>query len=80
MIGSNISFLYFTHNRFFEQAESELFNNITRVMARCTIEPALNMDGSQIYPDLDAVRYGGATVLLAPFKIRFIERENRLIV
>jgi hypothetical protein len=49
-------------------------------MARCTIEPALNTEGIQIYPDLDDVRDGGATLLPAPFKVRFVERENRLIV
>lgn len=49
-------------------------------MARCTIEPALTPKGQLIYPNLTDIRNEGATVVPGPFKLRFIERDDRLIV
>lgn len=61
-------------------AENELFNSITRVMARCTIEPDVDPQGNLVYPDLDDFKDGGATLLPAPFKVRFVERKDRIIL
>ncbi|KAG2230874.1 hypothetical protein INT48_003037 [Thamnidium elegans] len=61
-------------------AENELFNSITRVMARCRIEPALSENGDKIYPNLVDVNDGGSTVSPLPFKVRFVEREDRVIL
>jgi hypothetical protein len=51
---------------------------LPKLMARCTIEPDIDPDGNKIYPDLDVYEGGGATVMPGEFKIRFIERENRI--
>ncbi|RCI06100.1 hypothetical protein CU098_013289 [Rhizopus stolonifer] len=61
-------------------AENELFNTMTRVMARCEIKPVLSQDGTELYPDLDDLHDGGATVQPNPYNIRFAQRENRLVV
>ncbi|KAI9486152.1 MAG: cytochrome P450 [Benjaminiella poitrasii] len=61
-------------------AENELFNSVTRMMARCTIEPAISSTGEKLYPDLDDFKDGGATLVPAPFYLRFVEREDRLVV
>lgn len=47
-------------------------------MARCNIEPAIGPAGEKVHPDLDGFTDGGATLLLSPFKIRFVEREDRI--
>lgn len=49
-------------------------------MSRCAIEPALDTNGKQIYPDLNVHSVDSATVKPDPFQIRFVERENRLVV
>ncbi|KAL0137876.1 cytochrome P450 [Mucor lusitanicus] len=56
-------------------AETQMFNIVTKVMSRCTIEPIL-----PVYPNLDDVRSAGATVVPGPFKLRFVERDDRRIV
>lgn len=47
-------------------------------MARCRIEPALSENGDKIYPNLVDVNDGGSTVSPLPFKVRFVEREDRV--
>ncbi|KAL7326998.1 hypothetical protein PS15p_209253 [Mucor circinelloides] len=61
-------------------AENEMFNIVTRLMARCTIEPATASNGQVVYPNLYNVRNAGTAVMPGPFKLRFVERDNRLIV
>ncbi|KAL9544497.1 hypothetical protein MBANPS3_007598 [Mucor bainieri] len=61
-------------------AKIQMFNIVTRVMSRCTIEPAIASNGRSVYPNLSDVRNAGATVVPGPFKLRFIERDDRKIV
>ncbi|CEP10775.1 hypothetical protein [Parasitella parasitica] len=61
-------------------AENEMFNIVTKVMARCTIKPTNLPNGQSVYPNLNDIRGRGAAVLPGPFRLRFIERDNRLIV
>ncbi|KAI8644833.1 cytochrome P450, partial [Parasitella parasitica] len=61
-------------------AEHEMFNIVTRVMARCTIKPANLPNGQHVYPNLKDIRSRGAAVVPGPFRLQFIERDNRLIV
>ncbi|KAI8375700.1 cytochrome P450 [Choanephora cucurbitarum] len=60
-------------------AENELFNTLTRVVARCDVKPALSSDGKEIYPDLNALHDGGATVHPLPFQLRFVLRESLVV-
>lgn len=50
------------------------------MMARCTIEPAVSENGDKVYPDLDDFKDGGATLLPGAFNIRFVEREDPVII
>ncbi|KAK4512490.1 uncharacterized protein ATC70_003191 [Mucor velutinosus] len=61
-------------------AEAQIFNIVTKVMSRCTIEPAIASNGQDEYPNLDDGRSVGATVVPGPFKLRFVERSDRTIV
>ena len=61
-------------------AENELFNSLTRMMARCTIEPLIAANGEKIYPNLDDFTDSGSTLTPGPFKLRFIEREDRVLI
>ncbi|KAI7904795.1 cytochrome P450 [Cokeromyces recurvatus] len=60
-------------------AENELFNLVTKVMARCKIEPTISPTGEAIYPDLNDFKDDGATLVPSPFYIHFTERENKLV-
>ncbi|KAI8327318.1 cytochrome P450 [Blakeslea trispora] len=57
-------------------AENELFNTLTRVVARCDVKPALSPEGKEIYPNLNTLHDGGATVHPLPYQIRFALRES----
>ncbi|KAI9020073.1 cytochrome P450 [Phycomyces nitens] len=56
-------------------AEVEIFNMTVRTLARCTVEPALNKDGTPHYYDLDVVSTG---LNLPPkeYKVRFVTRTD----
>ncbi|KAI9015832.1 cytochrome P450 [Phycomyces nitens] len=56
-------------------SEVEIFNTCVRTLARCTIEPALNPDGTERYYDLDAMSTG---LNLPPkeYRVRFVPRAN----
>lgn len=58
-----------------------MFNIVARIMSRCTIEPVIASNGQAIYPNLNDVRNAGETVVVpGPFKLRFVERDDRTIV
>lgn len=56
-----------------------MFNILVRVFAKCRIEPHLDDQGNPVYPNLDGARNGGLVVLPLDYKVRFVEREDRLI-
>ncbi|CAO3682084.1 unnamed protein product [Rhizopus stolonifer] len=60
-------------------AESQIFHVITKILAVCTIEPALSPSGEKIYPNLDEFVDTGVVIAPAYTKIRLVERENKVI-
>ncbi|KAG1462291.1 hypothetical protein G6F46_004333 [Rhizopus delemar] len=60
-------------------AESQIFHLLTKILATSTIEPAISSTGEKIYPDLDNVIDTGITVGPVPFKIRLVERMDRVL-
>ncbi|KAI7871358.1 cytochrome P450 [Spinellus fusiger] len=60
-------------------AEAELFLTYTTLLARCTIEPALDSSGSPVYGDIESSVDGGLVIRFKPYKLRFIERPDRLL-
>ncbi|KAI7864068.1 cytochrome P450, partial [Spinellus fusiger] len=60
-------------------AETELFLAYTNLWARCTIEPALDSNGNPVYPDIKNATDGGMIVFPKPYKVRFVERPDKLI-
>lgn len=49
-------------------------------MARSRIEPVIGPNGDKIYPDLNDFKDGGSVLLPAPFRIRFVKREDRVVI
>ncbi|KAI7861250.1 cytochrome P450 [Spinellus fusiger] len=60
-------------------AETELFLTYTTLWARCTIEPALDSNGKPVYADIKSLINGGAVIMPKPYKVRFVERTDKLL-
>ncbi|KAI8142836.1 cytochrome P450 [Fennellomyces sp. T-0311] len=56
-------------------AEAQMFSTMTRVFARCALQPPSN--GS--IPDIDDVRDTGLVLQTPPYKLRFVPREDCLL-
>ncbi|KAI7867226.1 cytochrome P450 [Spinellus fusiger] len=60
-------------------AETELFLTYTTLWARCTIEPALDSNGKPMYADIESFVDGGLVIMPKPYKVRFVERTDKLL-
>ncbi|KAI7867264.1 cytochrome P450 [Spinellus fusiger] len=60
-------------------AEAEMFLTYTTLFARCTIEPSLDSNGNPVYGDIDSYVDGGLTVMTKTYKIRLVERPDKLL-
>ncbi|KAI7864006.1 cytochrome P450 [Spinellus fusiger] len=59
--------------------ETEMFYAYTTLWANCTIVPALDSKGNPVYEKIDTFIDGGVAIMPAPYKVRFIERPDRLL-
>ncbi|CEP19556.1 hypothetical protein [Parasitella parasitica] len=58
-------------------AEVELFNAFVQVFARCKIEPI----SQEEYPDITGARENaGLNILPPPYRVRFLKREDTLVI
>jgi hypothetical protein len=57
-----------------------MFDNIIILLSQCTIEPEISSTGEYIYPDLNTYVDRGVTINPADCKLRFVKRENRIII
>ncbi|KAI7865738.1 cytochrome P450 [Spinellus fusiger] len=60
-------------------AEMEIFQTYINVWARSTVEPALDSNGDPVYGDIEGFIDGGIAIIPKPYKVRFVERPDRLI-
>ncbi|KAI7867266.1 cytochrome P450 [Spinellus fusiger] len=60
-------------------AETELFMTYTTLWARCTIEPALDSNGNPVCTNIKSYVDGGVVSMPEPYKVRFVERPDRLL-
>ncbi|KAG0180633.1 hypothetical protein DFQ29_000293 [Apophysomyces sp. BC1021] len=58
-------------------AEAEIFTVYTHVFANCTIEPSLDAQGQQVYPDIDDAVQKGIVTAPVDYYVRFCERVDR---
>lgn len=49
-------------------------------MGQTRIEPLIGPKGEKIYPDLNNLKDGGSVLLPGPFSIRFVRREDRVVI
>ncbi len=56
-----------------------MFNWMTRLFQKCTIEPALSSTGETNIPDIDDCIDFGSIVSPVPYKIRLVERNSVVI-
>ncbi|KAI9277411.1 cytochrome P450 [Sporodiniella umbellata] len=59
--------------------EIQFFYLITRILAASTIEPLNTPTGEKIYPDLDNIVGNGFTKKPALFKVRLVDRPNKIV-
>ncbi|KAI7867257.1 cytochrome P450 [Spinellus fusiger] len=60
-------------------AETELFLTYTTLWASCTVEPALDSNSKPMYADVENFVDGGIVFSPKPYKVRFVERPDKLI-
>ncbi|KAI7872669.1 cytochrome P450 [Spinellus fusiger] len=60
-------------------AETQIFLTYVALWACCTIEPVLDSKGNPLYADIESFADGGLVFMPKPYKVRFIERPDRLL-
>ncbi|KAI7867272.1 cytochrome P450 [Spinellus fusiger] len=60
-------------------AETNFFFVYTTLWSQYTIEPALDTNGNPVYADIESFNDSGAVVIPKPYKVRFIERPDKLL-
>ncbi|KAI7871825.1 cytochrome P450 [Spinellus fusiger] len=60
-------------------AEMEMFLTYINLWARSTVEPALDSNGNFVYSDIENFVDCGIVMHPKPYKVRFVERPDRLI-
>ncbi|KAI9028247.1 cytochrome P450 [Phycomyces nitens] len=59
-------------------AEVEMFNICVNIIARCSVEPALDVNGKPVYVDMGAFKDKGVVCCPKEYTVRFIEKPNNL--
>ncbi|KAI8879554.1 cytochrome P450 [Backusella circina FSU 941] len=60
-------------------SEAEILSAYISIFSRCSIEPDIDSEGNICLPDISLPVDSGITQIAKPFKVRFIERANRLV-
>lgn len=57
-------------------AEAEILTAFIQVLSRCSIEPVIDSDGKEHYPNINHSNNSGLSLTPSPYKIKFVERTK----
>lgn len=57
-----------------------MFNIWVRILARFTIEPAIDEQGNNIKPNIEDIVDSGIVLEPENYKVRFVERDNYISI